>query len=468
MVMAPTLRQLRDIIRPRFGDGTPPSMFNLRLWFGVTAFAIIAAMGVAFGIMLSRFINDSMLERDAVVTRDFLESIIRAERSTDAVFVGTPQVNPHLTSFTQHIMTIPDVLRANLYARGGLILWSTDAALIGRTFQDNHELDAAFRGELVTEIGTLAEDAKSEHVNLTVTGGQRFIEAYMPIRDSLGRVLAVVELYKVPSALNATIHDGQVMIWSLVLSGMLLLFLSLFWIVRRGARLIERQQAELGRMEALAALGQMASAIAHSMRNPLSGIRGSAELLRLEHEDAGEAADDIIGQVDRMDLYVRDLLDYARAKDQAPQRVDPSDVLQATLSRLRPILTQQQVAVSLRDERPAPSVVLVDPQLLSQALGNVVTNAIEAMGPGGSLVLELARAGNFVNVTVTDSGPGIPAEVRAHVTEAFFTTKTRGLGLGLALARQIVERFGGRLDIPPPREGGGATIRLSLPMARQA
>ncbi len=112
-----------------------------------------------------------------------------------------------------------------------------------------------------------------------------------------------------------------------------------------------------------------------------------------------------------------------------------------------------------------PDKVLADPQLLSQALGNVITNAVEAMGHGGGLAVVLARSGRFVGMTITDSGPGIPQDVRDRVADAFFTTKTRGLGLGLALSRQILERFGGTLEIAPPPPAGGASVRLTLPIA---
>jgi len=465
------LTRIRHILRlpsppASGGDAVPAAVFKLRLWFGVTAFCVIAAMGGLFGTVLTDFLGNRMLQREAEVTRDFLESILWAEESGPAVFsVKDTGPNPYLMSFAQHIRTMPDVLRGNVYAMNGQILWSTDPVIIGRRFQDNHELDAAFKGSLVIEIGMIAADPKSEHESLPVASRTMFVEAYMPLRDRKGNVLGVVELYKVPTALNATIREGRIIIWAGVIVGLLLLFLTLFWIVQRGARLIQHQQIELGRMAALAALGQMASAIAHSLRNPLAGVRGSAELLRLEHAGTDEAARDIISQVDRMDMYVKELLDYVRSDGHSAQEIDPRDVVQGTLARLRPLLDQAGIAVAVLDERRAPDKVLADPQLLSQALGNVITNAVEAMGHGGGLAVVLARSGRFVGMTITDSGPGIPQDVRDRVADAFFTTKTRGLGLGLALSRQILERFGGTLEIAPPPPAGGASVRLTLPIA---
>lgn len=444
-----------------------PAMFNMRLWFGVAAFSIIAAMGFVFAFLLTGFLSTQMLRREAVVTRDFLESVVWAEASARLVFLGSGiDTNPHLASFVQHIQTTPDIVRANLYAKDGTIVWSTDQAMISRRFAVNHELDAAFKGILGTEIGTVSGETKAEHVNLAMGARETFVEAYMPIRDRSGNVHGVVELYKIPNALNATIAQGQMMIWVSVSCGMLLLFLSLFWIVRRGATLIQRQQAELGNMAALAALGQMASAIAHSLRNPLSGIRTSAELLRLDPGVPHEAANDIIGEVDRLDAYVRELLDYVRSDGQMAQAVDPLDVLRETLTRLRPALTRSATQVTVTDARDRPTQARVDPQLLAQACGNVITNAIEAMGHGGTLAITASHVGRTSAITIADTGPGIPPDLRRRVSEPFFTTKTRGLGLGLALSRQIMERFGGALDITCA-ETGGAAVRLTLPATQE-
>lgn len=444
-----------------------PAVFNMRLWFGIAAFVIIAAMGFVFALLLTSFLSSQMLRREAVVTRDFLESIVWAESSAATVFSGEGiETNEQLGSFVQHIQTTPDVVRANIYLKDGHIVWSTDKALINQRFAVNHELDEAFRGILGTEIGTVMSESKAEHANLDMGAREAFVEAYMPIRDRAGTVHGVVELYKIPNALNATIAKGQVMIWASVSCGMLVLFLSLFWIVQRGATLIQRQQAELGNMAALAALGQMAGAIAHSLRNPLSGIRTSAELLRLESGSAHEAAADIIGEVDRLDIYVRELLDYVRSDGQVTHIVDPLDVVRETLTRLRPALTRAAIDVTVTDAREGPARARVDPQLLAQACGNVITNAIEAMGRDGTLTITATQAGRSMTITIADTGPGIPPDIRRRVSEPFFTTKTRGLGLGLALSRQIMERFGGALAITAA-ETGGAAVALTLPVTQE-
>jgi two-component system sensor histidine kinase HydH len=219
-------------------------------------------------------------------------------------------------------------------------------------------------------------------------------------------------------------------------------------------------------MDALAAVGQMASAIAHSLSNPLAGIRSSAELLRLEHPNARPAPDDIIGEVDRLTDYVRELMEYARNDAMSLQRVDPLDVVCGTLTRQRAALDRARLEVTIDDKRRVHRPVEVDPPMLGQAMASIVTNAIEASPRGGRLHIALSDPdGRHTEISFTDSGRGIPAALLARVSEPFFTTKERGLGLGLALARRIVERFNGSLDILSP-EHSGAVMRISLRSVR--
>ena len=279
--------------------------------------------------------------------------------------------------------------------------------------------------------------------------------------------MGVVEVYKVPTALETAIDRGRRIIEVSAAIGSLVLFATLYWIVRRGALQIQRQQAELGRMEGLAAVGQMASAVAHSLRNPLSGIRSSAELLRLEHPTLKPVPDEIIGEVDRLDQCVRELMDYARSDAVSVQRIEPLDLVRDTVERQRAALDRAHVAVTIDDERRTRRPVDVDPPMLGQAMASIVTNAIEALPDGGRLRIVLSEPDSrHAMISFIDSGSGIPANVLPRISEPFFTTKIHGLGLGLALARRIIERFNGTLDILSSDQGG-AMLRIRLAVARR-
>ena len=435
--------------------------FNLRLWFGITGFGVIAVMGVAFAVLMSDFLTSHMLKREVEVTSEFLESIVVAEKSLPTLFSG-PDSQPHLASLASHIRGMRDVLRANIYDTDRRIAWSTDSAVEGQRFENNPELEAAFRGELVTEMGSLSGDEKAEHVALGAGARGVFIEAYIPLRDGLGHVGGVIELYKVPNALDAVLRDARQAIWFSAIGGALFVYLMLSWVVQRGANIIERQQSELSRMETMAAIGQMAGAIAHSLRNPMAAIRSSAELLRYDVPEAERAASDIIGEVDRLDAHVRDLLDYSRTDTPGTLPIDPLETLENVLERARSALQRAGIETRIEDTRPASTLALAEAGLLSQAMTSILSNAIEAMPGGGDLTIRLAPVGRgAVAIAFSDTGRGIPPDILRRVGEPFTTSKTRGLGLGLALARSIVERFGGRLEVASP-PGQGATISLVL------
>lgn len=440
--------------------------FNLRVWFAVAGFAVIALLTVAFALAMSSFLTKTMLDREVAVTQEFLQSILASEGYGERGFANSINPSKSLTAVADHVRAMPEILRANLYSLDRLIVWSTDAALIGRHFDNNPELEQALAGHLVSEVGVLGNDDKPEHIALMADVTGHFIEAYMPMWHGT-ELIGVVELYKIPTSLEVTIGHGRRIIEGSAAIGGLIVFGTLYWIVRRGALQIQRQQAELGRMEGLAAVGQMASAIAHSLRNPLAGIRSSAELLRLEHPITKPAPDEIIGEVDRLDEYVRELMEYARNDAMSFQTVDPIDVVRGTVSRQRAALERARVEVTIDDQRRVHRLVEVDPPMLGQAMTSIVTNAIEASANGGRLHIALSDPDNrHTQICFADSGSGIPAALLPRISEPFFTTKARGLGLGLALARRIVERFNGSLDIVRS-EQGGAIMRISLRSVRR-
>jgi hypothetical protein len=353
--------------------------FNLRLWFGVAASGTIAALTVSIALLMSNFIAGTMLRREVEVTREFLEGLIKAEESLDGFFTGeSADKRDEPTRLAYHIRWMPDVLRANIYSWDRSVLWSTDRALIGKRFKENPELESAFAGRLVSAVGRIGSRDKDEHEALAASSDGYFIETYIPIRGD-DRVRGVIELYKVPTALQGAIRHGQRIIWVSAGLSAVVLFAALFWIVCRGARTIEGQQAEIGRMKALAALGQMAGAIAHNLRKPMAGIRSSAELLRLEHPGTTPVSSDIVEEVDRLETCVRELLQYTRIETPTLQRTNPLALVQEALEHHRAPLERNGITLIVDDLRRSARCVQVDPLLLGQAISSIVANAIEAM-----------------------------------------------------------------------------------------
>ncbi|HWR80180.1 MAG TPA: two-component sensor histidine kinase, partial [Pseudomonas sp.] len=254
--------------------------FNLIRWFSLTALASIAVVSALAAWVFSGFLTERMIRQEAEITAGFVRSIVATEDAY-AYFDGSRNTTAQqLQGFLDHMIRIPGVLRTNVYSADRLMVWSSDHSLIGQRFERNDELEEALRADLVVHSGIIdpAHLPKSEHQHLAASKS-RFIESYVPIFDAPGRrVVGVVELYKVPAELFKAIEAGVMLIW--LASGIagLFLYATLFWIVRRAHGIIEAQGDQLVESESLAVVGEMGSAVAHGLRNPLASIRSSAEL----------------------------------------------------------------------------------------------------------------------------------------------------------------------------------------------
>lgn len=306
----------------------------------------------------------------------------------------------------------------------------------------------------------LREGRKLFHVERVRLGGEEVFRAWLPCHIDKQVFLARVELAE--GAVAALTRPAQQNVWVASAGSLVVIALSLglAWSARRTAR-AEQRQMEL---EHLARIGQMSAVLAHEIRNPLGTIKGFAQLLaeRLDGRHS-ELLEPVISETIRLEQLVKDLLLYGR-----PPRVqlEPVDI-PALCERIRGHAAQLIV------NRPArflvaasPIHLMSDPALLEQALLNLVRNAIEAVDerPEAEVRLAFATSSSHVTVTVTDNGPGLPAEIEQRLFEPFRTTKASGTGLGLAITRKLVTLMGGELRISN-REEGGVAAAILLPPA---
>ena len=237
---------------------------------------------------------------------------------------------------------------------------------------------------------------------------------------------------------------------------------------------LRKTQSELVQAGKMAVLGQLSAGITHELNQPLTALRTMSDNARVLIErgrldDARANLATISQLVERMGLLTGQLRQFARKADALLSAVPVADVVTAALFLVERRIAQERVSFRMATH-PRDLYALCDSNRLQQVLVNLFSNALDAMDMAGStpreLVVDAARDGDRVLISVTDSGPGIPEENRAQLFEPFFTTKPqgKGLGLGLAISEQIVREFGGQLRAESP-PGGGARFIVDLPRA---
>ncbi len=235
----------------------------------------------------------------------------------------------------------------------------------------------------------------------------------------------------------------------------------------RGADL-ERKTNELMRAERLAVIGRMASVVAHEVRNPLNSVNLNLDLLREmlarktppDDPKVVSLLDAIQREVDRLSEITGEYLKFGRLPRGVLAPCDVARIVRETRAFMDGEFTNSGVAVEVRvPERPV--MVLADEAQLHQALVNVLRNAVEAMPEGGRLGIEVSDVGERVQVSVRDTGPGIPEDFRQRLFEPFATTKPRGTGLGLAFVQQVMHECGGEVGVESA-PGQGTCVRFWL------
>jgi len=252
---------------------------------------------------------------------------------------------------------------------------------------------------------------------------------------------------------------------------------------------LEKQhQQQMLQVKHLASLGELAASVAHEIKNPLAGIKLAIQVLAKAPELAGDqrgTIEEIMQSIERLDKTIADLLSYSRIRPPELKPVSLPEVIEASLQAIKEESHIAGVVVE-KDFDPTLPPLPLDPQQIERVLLNLFLNALQAMPGGGTLSIQTKRRepgynfppefplptsphreGGWAEVTVSDTGEGIPPEILGEIFRPFFTTKAKGTGLGLSLAQRIIEQHHGYI-FAWRREGAGASFSLFLPLFSSA
>jgi two-component system sensor histidine kinase HydH len=234
----------------------------------------------------------------------------------------------------------------------------------------------------------------------------------------------------------------------------------------------ERAHSRLEQAQRLSMMGQMAAGVAHEIKNPLASIKGASEIIAEDiapDSPKREFLEIVQKETGRLDGTVRTFLEYARPQPFCPSLEKVEEILSSTLKQMEPQI--RAASLNLRTDIPDfPERARVDPQKMRQVFINLLLNSVAATPPGGSISVKLQQSGKGQNefwmISFSDTGEGIAPEDLQRVFEPFFTKRTTGSGLGLAVVRSIVDEHGGTVQVSS-EPGRGSTFTVLLPLEKE-
>lgn len=466
-------------LRRRTADSIAPTkQFNLLRWFSIVSFLLISVIAFGLGSVSTRFLIAESLERDALLSAQFIQTLAKGEirhhglsgtqignalaLSENVMVSETISQNRQRVSseFLDYLSHLPDSLLISIYSPLRTVVWSTNPQLVGQKIL-NDELEEAFssKDRVTTKYGKVDKDRIEQQ--FLHSPKKFFVESYIPLVDDQGNILAVVEVYREPSGLIERLNRGHWIIWLSTMGGLLLYF-GVYWIARRASILLASEEAQVVANKTYVGLGEMSTAVAHCLRNPLACIRSSAELAKeMDGQPAKKNIEDIVIQVDRMSRWVNELLMCLSPIHGEAELVEPMAMVQASLNSFTAQLSQSKIQLEFKNE-PAPRIIS-NPLLLSQILNSVIANAIEAMPTGGKLTIQanVDEAHQWLHLTFNDTGDDTLRQQEMTAFKTVYTTRQGRLGIGLIMVKQIMESFGGEAKLTS-HEQRGTSAHLSF------
>jgi len=288
--------------------------------------------------------------------------------------------------------------------------------------------------------------------------------AHAPLLTTRGELAGIVTVEG-----NADFFDALATLRSgaLVTLATVLLFLTIMGVILwQLDRSLQRYRASVLRQENLAAMGRMTAGIAHEIRNPLGIIRGAGQHLQRRLDEAGiedEVAAFIPEEVDRLDTILAGYLAFGSDSSVEPEEIELDRLVRRSIALLQDELAAGGVTAEL-GMPPTTMHTRGDPRRLQQVLFNLLLNARDAMPEGGRVVVALRADGGEAILNVIDEGLGLGGAAAEKLFEPFWTTKTKGSGLGLSVSQRIATEHGGRLELQEREDGHGVVATLHLPL----
>jgi len=311
---------------------------------------------------------------------------------------------------------------------------------------------------------TRALIGQASHSRLYYKDGQYLRSGYAPVMTQEGGILGAVAVEGGSDAFQP-LQRIRASVAGVVVFTSILVILIGFGFVRTVDHL-SRIEENLRHTDILASIGQVSAGVAHEIRNPLAVLRGASSRLQrtdLLPKERKELLDMIDEEVTRMSSFVQNFLHLSRRPNLEPREFEVRPVLERSLEILRVELDRASVSTLLEWNADGPIVLMGDPLAMHYVFLNLALNARDVMPGGGRLVIRVSEKRGDLRIQFEDTGPGVPKDIRKKIFDAFFTTRAKGTGLGLAFVDRIVSEHGGSVTVGDAPKGG-AMFEVRLPL----
>jgi len=325
-------------------------------------------------------------------------------------------------------------------------------------FRLNYSIgDTLFTFPLRLDLLNRAAIGETPDPFLTKFADQYFLSAYLPIFNDFNEPVGVL-IIDAPLKFFSTLRRFELGTVYIGITGLVILFIFSLIIIIATKRLFsikDRMKAN----DRLAHLGQMAASVAHEIRNPLSIMKGTADVLKKKYKDINDEMFSYIpDEIDRLNSLVDEFLQFARQRVLILQKTDVTEIFQEFAAQI----SDPRIVIQ---SEPGLSAIKADRNALKQVLLNLINNATDAIDSAGKVEISARRQNpksSWIEIRILDNGKGISADELKQVFQPFYSTKASGSGLGLAISKQLIEQMGGKISLKStPAEGTEVILTLS-------
>ena len=472
------------------------------MWL-ILGFFIVLTVSVFLAYSISEYFKETVLQRATFAYSNTVKNHATSYALNENNF-NSKNISSNQQLFTnfENAIDSPEIVTVKMWSTDHIVVYSDDTGIVGKSFYNNNKLNAALSGQQVSGISYVGDSD-----NVAEQGNGELMEIYIPLKTNSGQVYGVVEVYLAMDLINVYIDNTNWMIFiitafSAAIFGVII-FLT-FIAFRRNvinpiidiheqtkkikegnfdiksqskgynelkilgrevesmAFKIKDQQNKLIKTERVYAIGELAARLAHDLRNPLSVIRNSLEIIRHKYETKPEVAssfDRIDRSVFRMTHQIDNVMDFVNTKSLRLEATSLKKILLATVGELD---FTDEIKVNL----PKNDIMaMCDFNAIEVVFENLLLNAKQSIKGPGVINVRLIEEDNFVKIEIEDTGKGIPDDVLPKIFDPLFTTKQEGTGLGLPSCKNIVEQHGGIIEVKT-EVGKGTTFTVKLPITK--